>query len=104
MFRIFRADWYEKKLNKLNNPEQERIFKFEQQLKIEPYSGKPLGYVFFREKKFQDKRLIFLVYQEHQAVFLITITNKKAQQHEIDLIKSHLDEYKHTIDKLAKEL
>lgn len=52
MFRVFRSEWYDKKLSKLDSSEQERVFKFEQQLKSQPYSGKPLGYSFFREKKF----------------------------------------------------
>ena len=77
---------------------------FEQRLKTEPYSGKPLGYPFFREKKFDGKRALFLVYEEHQAVFLITITTKKAQQHEIELIKAQLDLYKETIQNLMKNI
>ena len=93
MFRVFRAEWYDKKFVKLEKFEQERVSKFEQQLKLEPYTGKPLGYRFFREKKFDGKRLLFLVYEEHNIVFLITITDKKAQQHEIDLIKAQLDIY-----------
>jgi len=80
------------------------VHKFEQQLKIQPYNGKPLGYPFFREKKFDGKRLLFLVYEEHKAVFLVTITDKKAQQREIDLIKAHLDIYKDTIKKIVEGL
>ena len=100
MFRVFRSDWYDKKFNKLDKSEKDRISKFEQQLKIEPYSGKPLGYVFFREKKFDGKRLIFLVYDEHKAVLLVTITDKKAQQHVIDLIKTNLDLYKEELRRI----
>jgi len=44
------------------------------------------------------------VYEEHSSVFLITITDKKAQQHEIDLIKANLDIYKETIQKLVDDL
>jgi|SRR3989338_5990908 len=104
MFRVFRSDWYDKKLTKLSKEEQGRITNFEQALKQEPYSGKPLGYKFFREKKFNGKRLLFLVYEEHNAIFLVTITTKKAQQQEIDLIKANLDVYKETIEKLVKNL
>ncbi|MDD5650126.1 MAG: hypothetical protein PHF86_06890 [Candidatus Nanoarchaeia archaeon] len=104
MFRVFRSDWYDKKLEKLDKSEQTRIFEFEQQLKLEPYSGKPLGYKFFREKKFEGKRLLFLVYEEHKVVFLITITDKKAQQHEIDLIKTNLDIYKEDVERIIKNL
>ncbi len=104
MFRIFRSDWYDKKLNKLDKTEQDRVSKFEQELKLQPYSGKPLSYKFLREKKFNGKRMIFLVYEEHNIIFLVTITNKKAQQHEIDLIKANLEVYKQTINDLVKKL
>jgi len=63
-----------------------------------------LGYKFFREKRFNGKRPLFLVYEEHQIVFMITITDKKAQQHEIDLIKANLEVYKETIRNIAKKL
>ncbi len=104
MFRVFRTEWYEKKYNKLEKVDQTRAEDFEQELKREPYSGKPLGYTFLREKKFDGKRLLFLVYEEHQAVFLITITDKKAQQDDIDLIKKHLDVYKEMLEKVLGSL
>jgi len=104
MFRIFRSEWYEKKLNKLDNTEVRRVERFEQHLKIEPFSGKPLGYKFFREKKFGGKRLLFLIYEEYSVVFLITITDKKAQQRDIDFIVSHLSVYKEEIDRIMHGL
>ena len=102
MYRVFRSEWCKKKLEKLDNQEQERVKSFEQSLKEKPHSGKPLGYDFFREKKFDGKRLIFLIYEEHKAVFLVTITDKKTQQKEIDTIKLYLDVYKDEVDKLMK--
>lgn len=104
MYRVFRTENYDKKFQKLDKSEQDVVIKLEQRLKIESYVGKPLGYNFFREKKFGNKRLLFLVYEEHKAVFLITITEKKAQQHEIDLIKENLDLYKDELEKIIKEL
>jgi|SRR3989344_1981453 len=104
MFRVFRSNWYEEKLNKLDNNEIQRIEKIEQHLKEEPFSGKPLSYKFFREKKLNGKRMLFLVYEEHNSIFLITITDKKAQQNEIDLIKANLDIYKDKIKKLIDDL
>jgi len=104
MFRVFRSEWYDKKLNKLDASEQRIVSRFEQELKAQPFSGKPLGYKFFREKKFDGKRILFLVYEEHQSIFLITITDKKAQQHEIDLIKTNLDVYKNILEKMIKSL
>ena len=73
-------------------------------LKTEPYPGKPLGYTFFREKKFNGKRILFLVYEEHKCIFLITITDKKTQRKEIELIKENLEIYKEKIDALVKRL
>ncbi|MCH8003868.1 MAG: hypothetical protein IH934_04530 [Nanoarchaeota archaeon] len=104
MFRVFRTDWYEKKLKKLSSKEQERIKNIEQELKKSPYGGKPLGYDFFREKKFNGKRLYFLVYEFHKAIFLITISDKKAQQNVIDLIKANLDVFKEQLEKILNNL
>ncbi len=73
-------------------------------MKNEPFSGKPLGYKFFREKRFDGKRLLFLIYEEHSILFLVTITDKKAQQRDIDFIISHLSVYKDEIDKVVKNL
>ncbi len=103
MFDIFRSEWYNSKLDKLDNSEKDKVSKFEQKLKFEPYSGKPLGYIFFRERKFGEKRVLFLVYEEHKAIFLVTITDKKAQQKDIDKIKTNLDNYKTLINKLMIE-
>lgn len=93
-----------KKLSKLPKPEQEKVEKFEQQLKLNPYTGKPLGYGFFREKKFDGRRLLFLVYEEHKSIFLVTIIDKKAQQQVIDLIKANLDVYKDQLEKIIKDI
>ena len=101
-FRVFRTDWYERKLKKLEKPESIRVEKFEQALKEDPYSGKPLGYEWFREKKFDGKRLMFLIYEDYRVIFLITITDKKEQQETIDFIKSNLNMYKELIEKLLK--
>ncbi len=103
-FRVFRSVHYKEKLFKLDKSEQERVMKFEQSLKEQPFSGKPLGYKFFREKKFNGKRVLFLVYEEHKCVFFVTITDKKAQQHEIDLIKANLDIYRDELEDLLGKL
>ncbi|MDO8740093.1 MAG: hypothetical protein Q7J54_00790 [Candidatus Woesearchaeota archaeon] len=104
MYRIFRTDWYETKFKRLSKPEQDRVVKFEQELKLQPYDGKPLGYKFFREKKFNGKRLIFLVYESHEVVFLITIADKKVQQQEIEVIKANLDVYNDMVENTLKNI
>ncbi|MAG01932.1 hypothetical protein CMI42_01230 [Candidatus Pacearchaeota archaeon] len=104
MFRVFRSGNYKKKLEKLDGSDHKRIINFEQSLKQEPYSGKQLTYRFFREKKFNGKRLIFLIYEQHKSIFLITVTNKKLQQHEIDLIKANLDVYRVELERKINHL
>ena len=97
MFRVFRSDWYDKKLNRLDKFEQQRISKFEQQLKEEPYQGKPLGYKFFREKKVKNYRFYYLIYDEYVVVFVIAISDKKDQQKVIDQIKHLIPFYREQI-------
>ena len=104
MFRVFRAEWYEKKLSKLTPKELDMVSQFEQDLKQNPFQGKPLGYPFFREKKFNGKRMYFLVYESHQVVFLITISDKKAQQDVIDVVKANLDIYKEQIERILRNI
>lgn len=103
-FRVFRSEWYDIKLSKLTKYEKEVVEKIEQHLKEEPFTGKPLGYRFFREKKFDGKRVLFLVYEKHKAVFLVTITDKKTQQQVIDLIKNNLDVYKDILEETIRSL
>ena len=104
MFRVFRAGWYEKKFKKLSSKEQKVVEKFEQDLKQNPYHGNPLGYEFFREKRINGKRMYYLVYDSHQVVFLITISDKKAQQDVIDVIKANLDVYKEQMEKILRNI
>ena len=104
MYKVFKTKWYESKFEKLTRAEQERVIKFEQNLKLQPYDGKPLGYRFLREKKFNGNRLIFLVYDTNKVVFLVTITDKKVQQQVIDLIKANLDMYKYMLEKTLNNI
>ena len=104
MYRAFRANWYEKKLKKLSTKEQKIVEKFEQDIKQNPYQGSPLGYSFFREKRINGKRMYYLVYDSHQVVFLITISDKKAQQDVIDVVKANLDIYKEQIERILRNI
>ena len=104
IYRVFRSLHYKDKLFKLDKSEQDRVIKFEQSLKEQPFSGKPLGYKFFREKKFNGKRVLFLIYESHKSIFLVTVTDKKAQQHEIDLIKANLDVYKEELEDILRRI
>ena len=49
-------------------------------------------------------RALFLIYENHKYVFMVTITDKKAQQREIDLIKTNLDIYKEELEDILKKI
>lgn len=90
-------DAWEKSLPKDYQKQIENIIK---QLKETGDVGKPLGYPFFREKKLGKYRLYFLVYKDIDAVLLVTMSDKDAQQETINKIKHELDVYKDIIKKM----
>ena len=103
MYKIFVTKTFEDKLEK-----QEKNFKdwFEKtldKLSENPFTGKPLRYEWFREKKFEKYRLYYLIYKEHVTIYFINISEKKNQQQVINSIYLLLDFYKNEIEKLLKE-
>ena len=60
------------------------------------FSGKPLGFRWFREKKFKGKKLYYLVYEGSGSVLLVAFGNKKEQRKIISHIFANLDFYKKT--------
>lgn len=104
MFRVFRTEEFNKSFDKLEHSEQIRAEKIlNQLLQQADYVGKPLaGLAFFREKKFDGKRLYFLVYNSIYAALAVAISDKKAQQATIDRILQDLPAYKQYISNLLK--
>jgi|TARA_Y100000034_G_scaffold51026_1_gene62772 mRNA-degrading endonuclease RelE of RelBE toxin-antitoxin system len=98
-FKIYKTNEFEKDFEKLDKSIKDRIEKEVIKLEINPYSGKPLGYKFFREKKIGGYRFYYLVYDEYVIVFIIAISSKKDQQKTIDIIKSLIPYYKEEIKK-----
>jgi len=96
-FKIFTTEEFDKKFKKPDKNLQIQIDKEIEQLETTPYSGKPLGYKFFREKKVQNHRFYYLIYEEYIVVFVITLSEKKDQQEAIDKIKNIIPIYKEEI-------
>lgn len=63
------------------------------QLKTNPDVGKPLGFKWFREKKFKDKRLYYLVYPDIKKVLIAAFAGKKEQKKIIAYILQNLGRY-----------
>ena len=80
------------------------IQNFEIKLSENPFVGKPLGLVFFREKKLNGRRVYYLIYEKFVIVLMVAISDKKTQQPTIEAIKNKLNEYydlvKNFLDKI----
>ncbi|MBI5253482.1 MAG: hypothetical protein HY930_03680 [Euryarchaeota archaeon] len=51
MYRVYSTETFDRQVRKLSKEEQKQVERIEHQLKINPFVGRPLGYVFFREKR-----------------------------------------------------
>ena len=102
-FKVFRTATFEKEFYKLENQEQKEIQKFEADLSENPFIGKPLGFVFFREKRLNGKRVYYLIYEDFVVVLMVAISDKKTQQATIDAIKEKLKEYYEMIKENLKK-
>lgn len=104
-YRVFKTEEFDRDYNKLDKSEQKRVDKILNQLLDRGGEvGKPLsGLSFFREKKFDGKRLYYLVYSNVFVVLVLAISDKKAQQATINQILLNLTEYQqHVFETLRK--
>lgn len=104
MFRIFTTKEFDNDFNHLDESDKKRVRKIMNQLKnSENNIGKPLGKPYFREKKFKDKRLYFLIYKQFTIILAVGISNKKMQQITINKIIQNIKEYEKFIIKQLKK-
>src|SRR3989344_4990747 len=96
-FKIYTTEEFDKLFSKLDADIQRQIRKEIDQLELNPYVGKPLGYKFFREKKVKGYRFYFLIYDQYVVVFIIALSDKKDQQEVIDKIKALIPIYREEI-------
>ena len=99
MYKIFTTEEFDKDFMKLDKSLQIQVQKEIEQLKINPHTGKPLGYKFFREKRVKNYRIYFLIYEDNVVVFVIALSNKKDQQQVISKVKFLIPFYREQIKK-----
>ena len=87
-------------MRKLSSEEQIRIQKIFLQLRDNPYVGDQLRYRCLREKRLEEKRIYYLVYDDLMAVLIVAIGDKKTQQETIDYIINYIDQYKTYLENL----
>ena len=103
-FRIFKTETYDEDYKKLDHSEKLRVDDIIDVLfDTGDVTGKPLGFSFLREKKFRNKRIIYLIYKQFSVILLLAIANKKTQQATINEILLHLDEYMDYVIKKLEE-
>ena len=98
MWKIITTENFNEKLSKLDNSIGSRILREVDQLKVNPFRGKPLGYKFFREKKVRNYRFYYLIFREKVVVLVVSLSSKKDQQNIINKIKKLIPFYKKRID------
>lgn len=103
MFEILTTEEFDKDFEKLDHSLQSRIEKAIEQLAVNPYTGKPLGYKFFREKKIEKYRVYYLIYEENVVVFVVALSEKKDQQATINAVKKLIPFYREEIRKRFKQ-
>ncbi|MDP1694702.1 MAG: hypothetical protein Q8L34_04135 [Candidatus Woesearchaeota archaeon] len=86
MYRVYRLDIFKKKIKKYSPEFQRWVDKVENQLKLNPYVGDPIYVEWFREKRRDNFRLYFYIFEDLKGVYLAGISDKDNQQIVIDTL------------------
>ncbi|MFH1834667.1 MAG: hypothetical protein ABH851_00595 [Methanobacteriota archaeon] len=98
-FEVYATDSFNKLFATLTDSEQDWIKKIKEQLEEHP-TGKPLHYSWFREKKYLNKRLYYLVNEEKKKILFVSFAPKKDQKNIIDFIIKNKVEFLSYLKKL----
>ena len=100
-YSIYTTESFDKEVTKfkIDNTRIQKIFL---QLKENPYVGDQLQYRNLREKRINEKRIYYLVYNDLKSVLMVAIGDKKNQQATINHIIDCFDEYKEYLKKIIK--
>lgn len=101
-YKIFRSVNFQKEIEKYDKNFQDRVGKIENKLVKNPEYGKPLGTKWFRESRFENYRIYYLVYEDLEAIYLVAISRKKDQQKAINTIRLFLEFFREEIEKLME--
>ena len=102
-YKVFRSVSFQKEISKYDKNIKERVDKIEDKLMFNPEYGNPLGAKWFRESRFENYRIYYLIYEDLETVYLVAISGKKDQQKTINTIKIFLKFFREEIEKLVKE-
>ena len=86
-YKVFRSVGFQEEIVKYDKSIQNRVDKIEDKLVDNSEYGSPLGVKWFRESRFENYRVYYLIYEDLGAIFIVAISNKKDQQKIINTIK-----------------
>ena len=90
-YEVYTTETFKRLFKTLDNSEQRWIIKIKSQLEEKP-TGKSLSFNWFREKKYHNKRLYFLIENNQRKILLISFVSKKDQQDIINFVKANSKE------------
>ena len=85
------VDTFKKLYSTLDGAEQIWINKIKSKLEESP-TGKILQFDWFREKKYLNKRLYYLIDEYNKKILLVSFASKKEQQSVINFINANMKE------------
>ncbi|HLD97681.1 MAG TPA: hypothetical protein VI934_05050 [Candidatus Nanoarchaeia archaeon] len=88
---VYATESFKKLYSTLDRSEQIWIEKMKKQLEDYP-TGKPLHYDWFREKKYLNKRLYFLIDETTKKILFTAFASKKEQQKTINFVIANKEE------------
>ena len=100
-YSVYTTETFDKEIAKLKI-DKKRLQKIFLQLRENPYVGDQLQYKNLREKRINEKRIYYLVYDDLKSVLLVAVSDKKNQQDTINHIIEFFDEYKIYLKKIIK--
>ncbi|MAG02475.1 hypothetical protein CMI42_04000 [Candidatus Pacearchaeota archaeon] len=96
-YKVFTSKEFDKQIDEISEEEARRIYSIFEQLKENPYVGNQLQIKSLKEKRLEDKRMYYLVFDDLKSIFIIAISNKKSQQKMIDFIKKNINIYRNIL-------
>lgn len=101
-YKVYHSDRFDKELEKYDKTFQDRVDKIEDKLVENPKYGSPLGTEWFREARYKNYRVYYLIYEDLESVFMVAISGKKDQQKVINTIRLLLDFFREEMENLVK--
>ena len=100
-YNVYTTESFDKEIAKFKIDDK-RIQKIFLQLKENPYVGDQLQYKNLREKRMNEKRIYYLVYDYLKSVLVVAVSDKKNQQATINRIIGCFDEYREYLKDIIK--